>query len=269
MTLEEMGFVIESSHHEVAPAQHEIVFRHSEALSAADDILTFKMVVRTIAKRHGLHATFMPKPKSESAGSGMHLNLTLQKDGKNLFLDEKDPYGLSKEAYYFIGGLMEHIGAVSLFTNPIVNSYKRMIPGFEAPICANWSAKKKSSLIRIPLAREGKKWIEFRSPDASANPYLALAVCLAAGMDGIEKKILPPACIDETVCREESQELKETCRLPKSLLEAVEAFAQDELIQNVIGKELSQKYIQVKKREYREYCAQVTAWELEQYLYRI
>lgn len=189
--------LIESSHHEVAPAQHEIVFRHSEALSAADDILTFKMVVRTIAKKHGLHATFMPKPKSESAGSGMHLNLTLQKEGRNLFFDEKDPYGLSREAYYFIGGLMKHIGAVSLFTNPIVNSYKRLIPGFDAPIYANWSVKKKSALIRIPFEKEGKKWIELRSPDASANPYLALAVCLAAGMDGIDRKILPPSCIDE------------------------------------------------------------------------
>ena len=269
LTLEEMGFVIESSHHEVAPAQHEIVFRHSEALSAADDILTFKMVVRTIAKKHGLHATFMPKPKSESAGSGMHLNLTLQKEGRNLFFDEKDPYGLSREAYYFIGGLMKHIGAVSLFTNPIVNSYKRLIPGFDAPIYANWSVKKKSALIRIPFEKEGKKWIELRSPDASANPYLALAVCLTAGMDGIERKILPPSCIDEQEYRGRSQKLEETCRLPKSLLEAVEAFEQDELMQSVIGKELSQKYIQTKKKEYREYCAQVTAWELEQYLYRI
>lgn len=269
LTLEEMGFVIESSHHEVAPAQHEIVFRHSEALSAADDILTFKMVVRTIAKKHGLHATFMPKPKSESTGSGMHLNLTLQKEGRNLFFDEKDPYRLSREAYYFIGGLMKHIGAVSLFTNPIVNSYKRLIPGFDAPIYANWSVKKKSALIRIPFEKEEKKWIELRSPDASANPYLALAVCLAAGMDGIERKILPPSCIDEQEYREQSQKQEETCRLPKSLLEAVEAFEQDELMQNVIGKELSQKYIQTKKREYREYCAQVTAWELEQYLYRI
>lgn len=269
LTLEEMGFVIESSHHEVAPAQHEIVFRHSETLSAADDIMTFKMVVRTIAKRHGLHATFMPKPKSKSAGSGMHLNLTLQKDGKNLFLDRQDPYGLSRDAYYFIGGLIKHIGAISLFANPIVNSYKRMIPGFDAPVYANWSVKKKSALIRIPFAREGKKWIELRSPDAAANPYLALAVCLAAGMDGIENQILPPACIDEKTCEEGEQEANETFRLPKSLSEAVEAFARDELIQSVIGEELSKKYMQAKKREYQDYYAQVTDWELEQYLYRI
>lgn len=269
LTLEEMGFVIESSHHEIAPAQHEIVFRHSEALPAADDIMTFKMVVRTIAKRHGLHATFMPKPKSESAGSGMHLNLTLQKDGKNLFLDGQDPYGLSQDAYYFIGGLMKHIGAISLFANPIVNSYKRMIPGFDAPVYANWSVKKKSALIRIPFAREGKKWIELRSPDAAANPYLALAVCLAAGMDGIENQILPPACIDENPSVKEGQESTEVFRLPKSLSEAVEAFAGDELIQSVIGRELSQKYMQAKKREYQDYCAQVTDWELDRYLYRI
>lgn len=269
LTLEEMGFVIESSHHEIAPAQHEIVFRHSEALPAADDIMTFKMVVRTIAKRHGLHATFMPKPKSESAGSGMHLNLTLQKDGKNLFLDGQDPYGLSQDAYYFIGGLMKHIGAISLFANPIVNSYKRMIPGFDAPVYANWSVKKKSALIRIPFARRGKKWIELRSPDAAANPYLALAVCLAAGMDGIENQILPPACIDENTSVKEGQESTEVFRLPKSLSEAVEAFAGDELIQSVIGRELSQKYMQAKKREYQDYCAQVTDWELDRYLYRI
>lgn len=269
LTLEEMGFVIESSYHEIAPAQHEIVFRHSEALSAADDIMTFKMVVRTIAKRHGLHATFMPKPKSENAGSGMHLNLTMQKDGKNLFLDEQDPYGLSRDAYYFIGGLMKHIGAISLFANPIINSYKRLIPGFEAPVYADWSAKKKSALIRIPFAREGKKWIELRSPDAAANPYLALAVCLAAGMDGIERQILPPACTDEKMDGKETQEKPERLRLPKSLSEAVEAFAGDDLIQSVIGRELSQKYMQVKKREYQDYCAQVTEWELERYLYRI
>ena len=269
LTLEEMGYEIDSSHHEIASAQHEIDFTFEDALAAADKVTTFKMVVRTIAKKHGLHATFMPKPKSESAGSGMHLNLTLQKEGRNLFFDEKDPYGLSREAYYFIGGLMKHIGAVSLFTNPIVNSYKRLIPGFDAPIYANWSVKKKSALIRIPFEKEGKKWIELRSPDASANPYLALAVCLAAGMDGIERKILPPSCIDEQEYRGRSQKLEETCRLPKSLLEAVEAFEQDELMQSVIGKELSQKYIQTKKKEYREYCAQVTAWELEQYLYRI
>lgn len=269
LTLEDMGYEIEASHHESAPAQHEIDLHYDEALASADSIMTFKLVVKTIAKRHGLHATFMPKPKSESTGSGMHLNLTLQKEGRNLFFDEKDPYRLSREAYYFIGGLMKHIGAVSLFTNPIVNSYKRLIPGFDAPIYANWSVKKKSALIRIPFEKEEKKWIELRSPDASANPYLALAVCLAAGMDGIERKILPPSCIDEQEYREQSQKQEETCRLPKSLLEAVEAFEQDELMQNVIGKELSQKYIQTKKREYREYCAQVTAWELEQYLYRI
>ena len=178
LTLEEMGFEIESSHHEAAPAQHEIDFRYDEALATADNIMTFRLVVKTIAKRHGLHATFMPKPKTEESGSGMHINLSLSRDGKNIFQNTSDPNGLSQDAYYFIGGLMEHMKAITAITNPTVNSYKRFVPGFEAPVYIAWSAKNCSSLIRVPAARGEDTRIELRSPDPTANPYLALAVLL-------------------------------------------------------------------------------------------
>ena len=179
LTLEDMGFEIEASHHEVAPAQHEIDFKYDEALKTADNIQTFKMTVKTIAKRHGLYATFMPKPKDGIHGSGMHLNMSLSRDGKNVFADEKDPNGLSKEAYYFIGGLMKHIKAISFITNPIVNSYKRLVPGYEAPVYIAWSANNRTPLIRIPRVSGESTRVELRSPDGAANPYLALAVCLA------------------------------------------------------------------------------------------
>ena len=181
LTLEDMGFEIESSHHEAAPAQHEIDFRYDEALTTADNIMTFKLVVKTIAKRHGLHATFMPKPKFGINGSGMHLNMSVSRDGINVFQDAKDEYGLSKEAYCFIGGIMKHMKALTFITNPSINSYKRLIPGYEAPVYIAWSAKNRTPLIRIPGSRGEYTRVELRNPDPSANPYLALAVCLAAG----------------------------------------------------------------------------------------
>ena len=179
LTMEDMGYGVEASHHEMAPAQHEIDLEYTEALDAADNIMTFKLVTKTIAKRHGLHATFMPKPKDGIHGSGMHLNMSLSRDGKNVFADEKDPNGLSKEAYYFIGGLMKHIKAISFITNPIVNSYKRLVPGYEAPVYIAWSANNRTPLIRIPRVSGESTRVELRSPDGAANPYLALAVCLA------------------------------------------------------------------------------------------
>ena len=181
LTLEDMGFEIQSSHHEAAPAQHEIDFRYDEALTTADNIMTFKLVVKTIAKRHGLHATFMPKPKFGINGSGMHLNMSISRDGINVFQDAKDEYGLSKEAYCFIGGIMKHMKALTFITNPSINSYKRLIPGYEAPVYIAWSAKNRTPLIRIPGSRGEYTRVELRNPDPSANPYLALAVCLAAG----------------------------------------------------------------------------------------
>ena len=226
LTLEDMGIEIEASHHEMAPAQHEIDLKYEEALETADNMVTFRMVVKTIAKRHGLHATFMPKPKYGINGSGMHLNMSLSRDGENIFSDENDEHGLSQEAYYFIGGLMKHIKAITFITNPLVNSYKRLVPGYEAPTYIAWSANNRTPLIRIPESRRSGKRIELRSPDASANPYLALAVCLAAGMEGIREKILPPKEISQNIFElneEEKKALGIEC-LPGSLMEAVEEF---------------------------------------------
>lgn len=271
LTLEDMGFEIEASHHEVAPAQHEIDFRYDEALATADNIMTFKLVVKTIAKRHGLHATFMPKPKYGINGSGMHINMSLSRDGINVFQDEKDVNGISKEAYYFIGGLMKHMKAVSFITNPVVNSYKRLIPGYEAPVYIAWSAKNRTPLIRIPGTRGDSTRIELRSPDPSANPYLALAVCLAAGLDGIRNKIMPPDSIDCNVFEmtEEERKAAGVEELPGSLREAAKEFQNDSFIQNVLGEDLSKKYLEAKKKEYAEYSSQVTEWELSRYLQRI
>ena len=199
LTLEDMGFEIEASHHEVAPAQHEIDFRYDEALATADKIMTFKLAVKTIAKRHGLFASFMPKPKYGINGSGMHINMSLSQNGKNIFDDPSGELGLSKEAYYFIGGIMKHMKGMSAITNPLVNSYKRLVPGYEAPIYIAWSATNRSPLIRIPASRGAGTRVELRCPDPAANPYLALAVCLAAGLDGIENKIMPPEEVRENV----------------------------------------------------------------------
>ena len=271
LTLEEMGFVVESSYHESAPAQHEIDFQFDEALAAADNIMTFKMVVKTIAKRHGLHAAFMPKPKTETAGSGMHLNLSLHKEGKNIFRDDADSNGISREAYYFMGGLMKHIQAITCITNPTVNSYKRLVPGQEAPVYRGWSASARNSLLRIPPVRGEHARIELRSPDCSANPYLAFAVVLAAGLDGIRNQIMPPASVDKNIQNMTEAERKafQIERLPENLSEAVKELEWDTYICEVLGKELSSKIIEAKKQEYSDYCMQVTDWELANYLYKI
>lgn len=271
LTMEDMGFVIEASHHEMAAAQHEIDFQYDEALSAADHIMTFKMVVKTIARRHGLHASFMPKPKSGVNGSGMHTNMSLSRDGVNIFGDPSDENGLSKEAYYFIGGIMKHIQALTFITNPIVNSYKRLVPGFEAPVYVAWSAKNRTPLIRIPTAKKGEERIELRSPDPSANPYLTLAVCLAAGLDGIRNKIIPPKSIDCNIFKMSEEERKAAGveHLPRTLLEASRAFEADAYIKDVLGDDLTEKYIKAKTAEYMDYRNQVTEWEIEKYLHVI
>ena len=270
LTLEEMGFEIEASHHEVAPAQHEIDFKYEEGIYTADDIMAFKLVVKTIAKRHGLHATFMPKPKYGVPGSGMHLNMSLLQNGKNIFADEKDPLGLSKEAYYFIGGLMKHAKGMCALTNPLVNSYKRLVPGYEAPVYLAWSAKNSNPLIRIPASRGEATRVELRNPDPSANPYLALAACLRAGLDGIKNQIMPPESIDSNIF-EMSEAEKETLKiekLPGTLLEAIFAMEEDDFVKEVLGKEVAEKYIEAKKQEWDEYKSQVSAWEIDRYLYK-
>ena len=271
LTLEDMGFEIEASHHEMAPAQHEIDFRYDEALTTADNIMTFKLAVKTIAKRHGLHASFMPKPKTGINGSGMHINMSLSKDGKNIFADDCDPNGLSQEAYYFIGGLMRHVKGMCAITNPLVNSYKRLVPGFEAPVYIAWSGTNRSPLIRIPAERGEGTRIELRCPDPSANPYLVLAVCLAAGLDGIQKQIMPPAAVDRNIFNMTEEEILEEGIdvLPNNLLEAVYEMEKDELVKEVLGTHTSRRYIKAKKKEWAEYSRQVSGWELDQYLYRI
>lgn len=268
LTLEDMGFVIEASHHEVAPAQHEIDFRYDEALATADNIMTFKLAVKTIAKRHGLHATFMPKPKFGVNGSGMHINMSLSKDGKNIFADTSDKLGLSKEAYYFIGGIIKHMKGMTAITNPLVNSYKRLVPGYEAPVYIAWSATNRSPLIRIPAARGEGTRIELRCPDPSANPYLALAVCLRAGLDGIINKIEPPESVDCNIFNlsKEEKAAKGIEAIPSTLQEAVKELEKDEFVKEVLGKHVSEKYIQAKKEEWAKYTAQVTDWEINQYL---
>lgn len=271
MTLEDMGFTIEASHHEMAPAQHEIDFRYDEALQTADNIMTFKLAVRTIAKRHGLHATFMPKPKYGVNGSGMHINMSLHKDGKNIFEDPSDELGLSKEAYYFIGGIMKHIKGMAAITNPLVNSYKRLVPGYEAPVYIAWSATNRSPLIRIPSVSCGDGTrIELRSPDSAANPYLTLAVCLRAGLDGIVNKIEPPQMVNGNIfaMTDEERAVMNIEQLPGTLIEAVEEMEKDSFIGEVLGNHIAEHYIEAKKEEWHKYRSQVSEWEIQEYLYR-
>ena len=271
LTLEDMGFEMESSHHEIAPAQHEIDFRYSDALTTADNIMTFKLTVKTIARRNGLHATFMPKPRYGTNGSGMHTNMSLSRDGKNLFWDEKDPLSLSREAYYFLGGLLEHIRGITAIANPIINSYKRLVPGYEAPVYVAWSPRSKTSLIRIPERKGENTRIELRSPDPSCNPYLTLAVCLAAGLDGIKRQILPPPNVDKNLFSMSEQEREELgiAPLPRNLDESLLALESDELLMEVLGERAGKRYVLEKKQEWAQYSAQVSDWEISQYLYRI
>lgn len=270
MTLEDMGFVIEASHHEMAPAQHEIDFKYDEALSTADNIMTFKLAVRTIAKRHGLHATFMPKPRSDVNGSGMHINMSLNKDGQNIFSDPTDEMGLSKEAYWFIGGLMKHVKGMAAITNPLVNSYKRLVPGFEAPVYIAWSATNRSPLIRIPNVKGSDTRIELRSPDAAANPYLTLAVCLMAGLDGIKNHIMPPKAVNGNIfSMSEAERVKAGIEnLPFSLAQALEELEKDPYICGVLGDHIHKKYVAAKQDEWARFLPQVSEWEIKEYLYK-
>ena len=265
-----LGILAKTEHNEVAPAQHEIDFKYDEALTTADNIMTFKLAVKTIAKRHGLHATFMPKPRFGVNGSGMHINMSLSREGKNVFANPEDVLGLSRTAYYFIGGIMKHMKGMAAITNPLVNSYKRLVPGYEAPVYLAWSATNRSPLIRIPAARGEGTRIELRCPDPSANPYLALAVCLRAGLDGIVNQILPPQSVDCNIFSMSEEERKATGieAIPGTLIEAVYELEKDEFIQEALGRHVSRKYIRAKKQEWADYRAQVTEWEIGQYLNR-
>ncbi|MDP4093983.1 MAG: type I glutamate--ammonia ligase [Bacillota bacterium] len=268
LVLEEMGFEVEASHHEVAPGQHEIDFKYSDALTTADAILTFKLVVKTTAERHGLHATFMPKPIFGINGSGMHTNVSLFKDGKNAFYDDKGQLQLSQDAYWFIGGLMKHAKSIAALTNPIVNSYKRLVPGYEAPVYIAWSARNRSPLIRIPAARGMSTRIELRCPDPSCNPYLALAAILSAGLDGIKNKIQPPNSIDKNIFEmtEEQRKTEGIGSLPGSLAEAIVELSRSELAKEVLGSHILEKYIEAKNGEWDSYRTRISQWEVDEYL---
>ena len=270
LTLEEMGFEIEASHHEVAPGQHEIDFKYDDALYTADNVVTFKLVVKTIAQRHGLHATFMPKPIFGINGSGMHTNMSLARvsDGKNAFLDPNDKLQLSKEAYYFIGGLMKHAREFALVTNPLVNSYKRLVPGYEAPVYIAWSPKNRSPLIRVPAKRGQATRIELRNPDPAANPYLAFAAVLAAGLDGIKNKIEPPEPVEENIfiMSEEERAKRGIGSLPGSLEEAIKEFENSTLMRETLGDHIFEKYLEAKKLEWDDYRTKVHQWEIDSYL---
>lgn len=266
--LKQLGFEIEASHHEVGPGQHEIDFKYDNALITADNVMTFKMVVRIIAQKHGLHATFMPKPVYGIAGSGMHMNQSLTKDGKNAFFDPDGHLELSDVCYHYIGGIMKHAKALTAITNPTVNSYKRLVSGYEAPVYVAWSARNRSPLIRIPAKRGKSTRIELRSPDPSSNPYLALAAALAAGLDGIKNKITPPEPTDRNIFDMDETELKSLGieKLPGSLEEALNELAKDEALKKALGEHIYEKFIEAKMEEWNAYRIYVTQWEIDQYL---
>ena len=269
IVLKEMGFEIEASHHEVAPGQHEIDFKYEDALTTADNIMTFKMVVRIIAQRHGLHATFMPKPKFGINGSGMHTNMSLQTlDGRNAFYDPDDEMKLSQIAYNFLGGVLKHAKSFTALTNPTINSYKRLVPGYEAPVLIAWSASNRSPLIRIPAKRGNSTRIELRNPDPSANPYLALAVVLKSGLDGIKSKITPPNPVTSNVYHMDKEEMNEKGieGLPANLYEAVKELSKDNVLIEGLGKHIYEKFVDAAMYEWNEYSKYVSQWELDRYL---
>lgn len=267
LCLEEMGFEIEASHHEVAAGQHEIDFKYTDALHAADNIMTFKLAVKTLAQKNGLHATFMPKPVYGTAGSGMHMNMSLFREGKNAFFDPQDIRQLSPLAYQFIAGLLEHAQGFCAVTNPLVNSYKRLVPGYEAPCHLAWSTGNRSALIRIPTPRGQGTRVELRSPDPSCNPYLAFAACLAAGLDGIERGLTPPPETSENLyARAAELDAQGVAKLPGTLEAAIHAMEADPVVTGALGQHVTAQYVTGKLREWEEYRTQVSQWELEKYL---
>ncbi|KRK11305.1 glutamine synthetase [Ligilactobacillus pobuzihii E100301 = KCTC 13174] len=267
LELERLGFDVEASHHEVAPGQHEVDFKYADALHAADNIQLFKLVVKTVARKHGLHATFMPKPLSSINGSGMHVNMSLfGKDG-NIFYDESTESKLSQDAMYFLGGLLEHARGFTAITNPIVNSYKRLVPGYEAPVYVAWSGHNRSPLVRVPVARGASTRLELRSVDSTANPYLAIAAILEAGLDGLRNKIEPPKPVDRNiyVMTEEERHENNIVDLPSTLHNALKALKDDDVILSSIGEHLSASFLEGKRIEWEAYRQDVSQWERKQY----
>ncbi|WP_429970547.1 type I glutamate--ammonia ligase [Fructilactobacillus sp. Tb1] len=269
LELEKMNFKVEASHHEVAPGQHEIDFEYDNAVAAADHIQTFKMVVKTVARRYGLYATFMPKPLNGVNGSGMHMNMSLfDKDGNNAFFDKDGEGQLSQTAYYFLGGLLKHAKALTAVCNPTVNSYKRLVPGFEAPVYIAWSGANRSPMVRVPIARGKGTRLELRSVDPSANPYLAIAAILKAGLDGIKNKIEPEEPVDRNIYSMDGQELKldHIEKLPTSLHNALVDYAKDPLMEDALGAHIYQNFLDAKNMEWSAYSQNVSQWERDRYL---
>jgi glutamine synthetase len=265
--LKAMGFIIEASHHEVAEGQHEINFKYADALGAADMATTYKWVVKTIAHKFGLHATFMPKPIFGISGSGMHVNMSFFKDGENAFYDPTDDLQLSQEAYHFIAGLVENVKSFAAITNPLVNSYKRLVPGYEAPCYIAWSASNRSALIRIPAKKGMATRVELRCPDPTANPYLTFAIIASAGLDGIDKGLQAPAAINEDIFHmtEERRTELGIDNLPGSLVEAVNELKNGEIGRETLGEHVFSEYVAAKKEEWNSYRTAVHAWELTNY----
>ncbi|MFB6310619.1 MAG: type I glutamate--ammonia ligase [Salinirussus sp.] len=268
--LEEMGFEVEASHHEVAESQHEIDFKYDDILTTADNVATFRAVVRAIAAQHDLHATFMPKPIPRINGSGMHTHLSLfTENGENAFHDGDDEFNLSDTAKSFLAGVLEHAPAITAVANPTVNSYKRLVPGYEAPIYIAWSDVNRSALVRKPAARvPAASRIEYRAPDPACNPYLAFAALVHAGLDGIERDLECPDPVRENIYEfgEEEREEYGIDTLPENLGQAIDALENDEVIMDALGPHTSEKFVEAKRQEYSEYLAEVSEWELDRYL---
>ena len=268
ISLEKLGFEIEASHHEVAPGSHEIDFRYCDALTAADRIMTLKLTGKTIALKHNLHVTFMPKPVFGINGSGMHTHISLFKNAKNAFYDPKGKYEMSKEALYFIGGLLRHAKGFTAITNPLVNSYKRLTPGYEAPVYIAWSERNRSPLVRVPAARGIGTRAELRSPDPSCNPYLAFAVIIKAGIDGIKNQIDPGEPVSQNIYTMSKEEKKSLGieSLPSTLNEALLELEKNEVIQSALTGHILENYLKAKREEWENYRIQVHQWELDRYL---
>lgn len=269
IALEEMGFEIEASHHECAEGQHEIDFKYGDVLDVADKVMTFKYVVKKYAQMHGLYATFLPKPIYGIAGSGMHTNMSLfDKEGNNVFYDPDGEFGLSKIALQFIAGIMKHIKATTAINNPLVNSYKRLVPGYEAPVYIAWSASNRSALVRVPKARGKGTRVELRSADPACNPYLEMALCLLAGLDGIEKGYMPPKSTVKNIfdMTPEEREADGITSLPGSLEEAVDEFEKSDFIKESLGEHVYTKFIEAKRKEWEGYRTSISQWEIDTYL---
>jgi glutamine synthetase len=269
LELEDMGFEIEASHHEVAPGQHEIDFKYADAVTTCDNIQTFKLVVKTIARKHGLHATFMPKPLFGVNGSGMHANMSLfRENNENAFFDPDTENQLSKTAMQFLAGTLKHADAFTAITNPTVNSYKRLVPGYEAPCYIAWSMRNRSPLVRIPSSRGISTRIEVRSPDPAANPYLAMAALLAAGLDGIRNEMTPPEETNRNIYAmdEEERDAEGIKALPATLKEAINALKKNEIITKSLGEHALEHFVEAKEIEWDMFRTQVHPWEREQYM---